>query len=71
MAPDGTLTCSQDAATDVYTESNNSNPISLTHILILSSYVRKEFRYGLFHWGFPTNILKRLLMRAICPPNLT
>jgi hypothetical protein len=62
MEPDGSLLCSQEPATDPYSELDASSlhlsrPTFLRSILILSFYPCVRFSSGSFSSRFPTKIL--------------
>jgi hypothetical protein len=64
MEPEG----SEELSTGAYPEPYQSNPyraISLRSILILSTHVRLGLSSGLFHTGFPTNILYAFFVAPI------
>jgi hypothetical protein len=61
MQPEGLLPCSQEPATGPSPDPDRSNPISSRSILILFTHLRLGLPSGLFPFGFPTNILKKLL----------
>jgi hypothetical protein len=73
---EGSLPCSQEPSTGPYPEPdqfNPSDPIPLGFILILSTHLRLDTPSGLFHFGYPTNILYAFLVspiRATCPAHL-
>jgi hypothetical protein len=75
MEPEGSLPCSQKPSTGPYPDpdkSSPSHPISLRSILT-PTYLCLCLPSGLFHSGFPTNILYALLftpIRATCPAHL-
>jgi hypothetical protein len=64
MEPEGSIPCSQEPSIDPYPEpypSNQLHAISLISILILSAHLHPGLPSGLFHSGFPTNILYAFL----------
>jgi hypothetical protein len=76
MEHEGSLPCSQEPSTGLYSEPDESNPYHpsyLRSILILSTHLRLGLPSGLFRSGFPTNILYVFLfspIHATCPVHL-
>jgi hypothetical protein len=73
MEPEGSLPCSQEPSTGPCPEPDQAippNPLLLSFILILCTYLRLGIPIGVFMFGFTTNILYAFLcspIRATCP----
>jgi hypothetical protein len=73
MEPEGLLSRSEELAIDPYPEPDESNPVSLRFILMLTSHPRLFFPSGLFSSDFPTKKKiehSYLPMRSTSPAHL-
>jgi hypothetical protein len=71
--PEGSLPFSQQPSTGSYPEPDQSTPIYLRYISLLSYHLHLGVRSGLFPSGFPTEFLFTFLFspnRATCPVHL-